>query len=111
MATFKAFDTSVYNILKMYLYKDEYTPELFKRIENDIKLSITPEARAEMMIYTDKIEIQVTGTIYYHRHGWLWRKRTAVRRYLSAHIVFEPYGSSLSVWTDPTAPGGIVCFQ
>jgi hypothetical protein len=106
---FEEFDRSVFNILKLALHYD-LTPELFAQVKKDIRLAVTPEARAEMLLYTDKIKITVTGRQWYFRHGWFWRKKT-LHKHLTAEIVFEPYKSTLSVWTDPKAPDGIVCFQ
>jgi hypothetical protein len=106
---FREFDRGALNIMKLALAYD-LTPTLFAQVESDIRRSITPYCRVEMLLYTDKIDIVVSGRTSVRRHGWLWRKRT-VYKYLNADIIFEPYKSSLSVWTDPTAPGGIVCFQ
>jgi len=43
------------------------------------------------------------------RVGWWWKRST--HKYINVQVSFSPYQMSLSAWTDPNAPGGVVCFQ
>lgn len=104
---FKRFDDGVFNIMKLALLGD-LTPEALSQVEKDVRLSIDKEARAEMMRYTDEIEISAYGKE--HRGGWWWNRKTT-KKYISVDVIFDPYRSHLAAWTDPTVPGGIVLFQ
>lgn len=106
---FREFDRGAFNIMKLALARD-LTPELYAEVEKDIRLTMPPAARVEMLLYTDKIDIVISGNSHINRHGWLWKQKT-VHKYMTAQITFEPYRANLSVWTDPEAPDGIVCFQ
>ena len=106
---FREFEQGAFNIMKLALAWD-VTPALAVQVKADIGRSITPEVREEMLCYTDKIEILVDGSQWYTRHGWFWRQRTLHKR-ITAEITFEPYRTSLSVWTDPKVIGGVVCFR
>lgn len=105
--SFREFDKGVFNILKLALAYD-MTQDLFNQVEKDIRLTIPRKAAKEMLLYTDKIEIYVSGRQW--KIGWWWGKRT-LWKHINATITFEPYSTSLAAWTDPKEPGGIVCFQ
>ncbi len=104
---FEEFDRGVFNILKLALAYD-MTDDLFARVRSDIRTTIPPNARREMMRYAKQIDILVTGSQW--RIGW-WFGKKRTHKIISAEITFNPYRSSLSCWTDPTVPGGIVCFR
>lgn len=104
---FDAFDRGAFNIMELALGKD-ITPELLREIERDIRLTIPPEAKAEMLIYTDEIQIIATGSTY--RSGWWWNRKVS-RKNIHVDVIFSPYRIGLSVWTDPKVPGGVVRFQ
>ena len=103
---FREFDVAVFNILRLALAYD-MTPENFRQVEKDIALSILPAARKQMMMYTDKIDIYVSGSQW--KYGWWWDRK--IHKHITADITFNPYKASLSAWLDPTAPDGIRCFQ
>jgi hypothetical protein len=104
---FREFDCGVFNILKLALSYD-MTDDLFIKVAHDIRLTIPPNAKREMLAYTKEIEIFVSGRQW--QTGWWFCKKTTWKR-LNAEITFNPYKASLSCWTDPKAPDGIVCFQ
>jgi hypothetical protein len=104
---FREFDRGVFNILKLAIEHD-VDARLCSEIERDIKVTIPPAARREMLRYTDAIEVNVYGRQW--STGWPFCKKTT-HKHLTADVIFNPYKASLSVWTDPNEPGGIVCFQ
>jgi hypothetical protein len=79
-------------------------------LEEEIRTDIPPEARIEMLCYTNEIQVTVTGGVNVIRYGWLWRKRK-FHKHMSAEIIFEPYKMTLSIWTDPKDPTKFVRFQ
>lgn len=101
------FSRRVFDTLKLALAED-LTPGVLDLVKRYIIATIDPEARAEMELYTHDIEVFVSGST--HRTGWWWGKKTT-HKYINVEIVFNPYAMNLSVWTDPTKPDGIVCFQ
>jgi hypothetical protein len=90
LARLRAFEAGVGNILRMYLDKP-LTDETFRKIEGDIILSMSPEAKAEMLCYTNYIVVNVTGHRW--RTGWFWRR--VEHRRLTAEIIYDPYLSRL----------------
>ena len=107
-ARFRAFDNGVFNILKIAIVDPQWSAALLARAEYDIRLTMSPEAKSEMLCYTNEIVITVTGREW--KTGWPFCKKT-LHRHLTAEITFEPYCSRLSVWTDPKEPDGLVCFK
>lgn len=103
---FREMDAGVFNILKLAMAYD-MTDDLFIKVAHDIRTTLPPNARREMLAYTKEIEIFVMGRQW--RYGWPWDRKTHKR--ISAEITFNPYRATLSCWTDPEEPGGIVCFR
>ena len=91
---FREMDAGGFNILNL-------------AIAHDIRTTLPPNARKEMLAYTKEIEIYVSGSQW--RYGWPWNRK--MHKHISADITFNPYKATLSCWTDPKEPGGIVCFQ
>ena len=104
---FREMDAGVFNILKLALASD-MTDDLFIQVAHDIRTTIPPNARKEMLACTKEIEIFVSGRQW--QTGWWFCKKTTWK-HINAEITFNPYKASLSCWTDPKEPGGIVCFQ
>lgn len=104
---FREFDKGAFNILKLALARD-MTQDLFDQVARDIRTTIPPKARKEMLCYTKEIEIYVSGS--QRQTGWWWGKKTTWK-HITAEITFDPYCSRLSAWTDPKALDGIVLFQ
>lgn len=101
------FSKGVFNIMKLALAYD-LTDEALAQIKKDVRLILEAEARAEMMLYTNEIEIFVSGST--RRTGWWWGKKT-IHRHINVEVTFDPYKMSLSAWTDPNNPGEVIFFQ
>lgn len=104
---FKEFEDGAFNVLSLALAYD-ITDHLCRQVEIDIRTTIPPNAKREMLRYTKTIDIYVSGTQW--KRGWWWGKKT-IYKHLTADITFNPYRTTLSVWTDPKAPDGIVRFR
>ncbi len=100
------FANRVFDTLKLALNED-ITQIVLDQVKRYVIAAIDLETRAEMEVYTDKVDVSVSGHTHYS--GW-WRKKTT-RKYIGVEVVFHPYAMHLSAWTDPKEPGGIVCFQ
>lgn len=101
---FAEFDKGVFNILKLAMAYD-LTAQKLREVERDIALTIPPNAKQEMLRYTDRVVIIVHGS--QRKVGWWWKRR--LHKHISAEITFDPYRTTLSVWTDKD--GELVCFQ
>jgi hypothetical protein len=110
---FREFDLMAYNIMELALLYTNLSPKTLRGVEKDIRMMMMPEARAEMLLYTDRIEISAHAQVHMSRDHWWcwWSEKKIVRKYLHVDVVFNPYGHGLSVWTDPKEPGGVVRFQ
>jgi len=105
--SFREFKQGVFNVLKLALAYD-LNRAIFEQYEKTIRLTMPAEARAQMLAYTDTIEVSVSGRQW--QAGWWFAKKTT-HKHITADILFNPYRMTLSAWTDPKAEGGIVCFE
>lgn len=94
-ARLNAFERGAYNILTLALTDDLSLTNTLSRAECAIRTALSPEAKAEMVLYAIEISITVTGRQW--NTGWPFCKKTP-HKYLNAEIIFEPYKMSLSVW-------------
>jgi len=106
MRRFRTFEHSVFNILKNALLYD-LDADAFEVVKRQVTAALQDDMRWEMLHYTDEIDIFVSGR--QSRVGWWWKRST--HKYINVQVSFSPYQMSLSAWTDPNAPGGVVCFQ
>jgi hypothetical protein len=107
---FSAFEDRAFETMKRAILAGDITDAVVLRVERNIIeiLKTMPETQAEMILYTRDIEVSVSGSNY--RKGWPWRRYTAHKN-MHVDFIFGPYKSSISAWTDPAEPGGVVRFQ
>lgn len=107
---FRRFDDAAFAFMKRAILVGDITDGVIARIEREVAgaLRAMPETLAEMLIYTDQIDIVITGRNF--RRGWPWARYTAFKG-LYLECTFAPYRSDVSAWTDPNAFDGVVRFQ
>lgn len=107
---FRRFNTAAFGIMKRAILAGDITDAVLDRVERDIvgALRSMPETLGEMTLYTDEINIGITGRNF--RRGWPWARYTAFKG-LYMDCTFAPYRGDVSAWTDPTAPDGVVRFE
>lgn len=109
-ARFRAIDDVAFDLMKAAIQSGDISQKSADLVEWRIaaQLRRMPETLAEMLLYTREIDIFVSWHKYYT--GWWWKRR-ACRLYMSTEFTFGPYRGSVSAWTDPKAPDGVVRFQ